>query len=139
MSAKVSLKIETAPDALERINDALEAIGQEEEWPPDLLFTTNLVLEELGLNIINHAYGGERSEFEMIITSEDSSLTLELIDSGPPFNPLHDAPTPDLEASIEDRPIGGLGIHLVKTMMDELEYRREHDKNHLKMVKRRDK
>ncbi len=139
MSAKVSLMIEASSDALERINDAIESLGRQEDWPPDLLFTANLVIEELGLNIINHAYGGGAGEFEVIIESQDDALTIEIIDSGPPFNMLRDAPLPDVAAPVEERPIGGLGIHLVKTMMDELDYRRDRDKNHLTIVKRRDK
>ena len=139
MSAKVSLKIEASPDALDRINDAIESLSRQEDWPPDLLFTTNLVIEELGLNIINHAYGGDEGELEIIIASEDDALTIEIIDRGPPFNLLKDAPLPDVAAPLEERPIGGLGIHLVKTMMDELDYKRERDKNHLIITKRRDK
>ena len=139
MSAKVSLMIEASPDALERINEAIESLSSQEEWPPDLLFTANLVIEELGLNVINHAYHGDSGEFEIIIASEDDALTIELIDSGPPFNMLTDAPIPDVDAPVDERPIGGLGIHLVKTMMDELDYRRERDKNHLTIVKRRNK
>ena len=139
MSAKISLNIEASPEALDHIADALESISRQEEWPPDLLFTANLVIEELGLNIINHAYGGESGEFEIIITSEAEALTVEIIDSGPPFNMLKDAPIPDVEAPLDDRPIGGLGIHLVKTMMDELDYKRDFDRNHLTLVKRRNK
>lgn len=138
MSTEVSLKIKAAPDALGRLNEAIESLSSQEDWPPDLLFTANLVIEELSLNVVNHAYHGEDGEFEIVIKSEDHALTIEIIDSGPPFNMLTDAPTPDVEAPIEDRPIGGLGIHLVKTMMDELEYRRERERNHLTMVKRRD-
>ena len=62
---------------------------------------------------------------------------IEISDDGQPFNPLKDAPKPDLEAALEDRPIGGLGIHLVLTMMDEMHYRRENERNHLTLVKRR--
>ena len=139
MSAKVSLNVESSPDALDRIANALETLSDQEDWPPDLLFTVNLVLEELGLNIINHAYHKESGVFEIVITSEDKALTIEVIDDGPPFNVLTEAPVPDVDAPIDDRPIGGLGVHLVKTMMDELDYRREQDQNHLTMVKRRDK
>ena len=138
MSTRVSLNVKSSPDALNHIANALESISDQEDWPPDLLFTVNLVLEELGLNIINHAYHGDSGEFEIVITSEEKALTIELIDDGPPFNMLTEAPIPDVDAPIDDRPIGGLGVHLVKTMMDELEYRREHDQNHLTMVKRRD-
>lgn len=137
MSAKVSLNIESGPDSLERINDAIESISVQEEWPQDLLFTTTLVLEELALNVVNHAYGGRPGEFEIIITSEDESLTIEIVDSGPAFNVLTDAPMPDVNAIIEERPVGGLGVYLVKSMMDELTYKREGDRNHIVAIKRR--
>ncbi|MDE2686394.1 MAG: ATP-binding protein [Chloroflexota bacterium] len=140
MSAKVSLNIESSPEALDIIVDAIESISLQEEWPPDLLFTMNLVIEELGINIMRHAYNGNSGEvFELVITSEPSELTVDLIDAGPPFNPLTDAPEPDTEAPMLDRPIGGLGIHLVKSMMDEVDYKREYDRNHLRLVKRREK
>ena len=138
MTAKLSLKIEASPDALDRINDEIESLSRQEEWPSDLFFTTNLVVEELGLNVINHAYRGQSGEFEIIITSEEQAITVEIIDNGPPFNMLQDAPLPDVEAEIEERPVGGLGIHLVKTMMDELHYKRDQGKNHLTLVKRRE-
>ena len=138
MAAKLSLKIEASPDALDRINDEIESLSRQEEWPSDLFFTTNLVVEELGLNVINHAYRGQSGEFEIIITSEEQAITVEVIDNGPPFNMLQDAPLPDVEAEIEERPVGGLGIHLVKTMMDELHYKRDQGKNHLTLVKRRE-
>ena len=138
MTAKLSLKIEASPDALDRINDEIESLSRQEEWPSDLFFTTNLVVEELGLNVINHAYRGQSGEFEIIITSEEQAITVEIIDNGPPFNMLQDAPLPDVEAEIEERPVGGLGIHLVKTMMDELHYKRDQEKNHITLVKRRE-
>ena len=138
MTAKVSLTIEASPDALEHINDAIESVSRQEDWPLDLLFTINLVIEELALNIVNHAYRGKSGEFEVIITSEAEALTIEMIDGGPPFNALEDAPMPDVDAPLDDRPIGGLGVHLVKTMVDELDYKRVQDKNHLTLVKRRD-
>ena len=138
MTAKLSLKIEASPDALDRINDEIKSLSRQEEWPSDLFFTTNLVVEELGLNVINHAYRGQSGEFEIIITSEEQAITVEIIDSGPPFNMLQDAPPPDVEAEIEERPVGGLGIHLVKTMMDELHYKRNQERNHLTLVKRRE-
>ena len=138
MTAKLSLKIEASPDALDHINDEIESLSRQEEWPSDLFFTTNLVVEELGLNVINHAYRGQSGEFEIIITSEEQAITVEIIDNGPPFNMLQDAPLPDVEAEIEERPVGGLGIHLVKTMMDELHYKRDQEKNHLTLVKRRE-
>jgi serine/threonine-protein kinase RsbW len=62
-------------------------------------------------------------------------LTVVLSDDGPPFDPFGQA-EPDTTLSVEDRPIGGLGIHLVRKVMDRLEYRRQDGKNILIMKKR---
>ena len=137
MSARLSLEIETRPDELERLSAAIEALGRQENWPPDLIFRVNLVLEELGLNIINHGHDEGLHEIEIALNSEAEALTIEITDDGKPFDPLNDAPLPNLTASLEDRPVGGLGIHLVRTMMDELHYRREGGRNHLTLVKHR--
>ena len=137
MSGKLSLKIENRPDELKRISDAVEDLGSREGWPSALVFRINLVLEELVLNIMNHGYDGGLHEIEVTLTSEADALTIETEDEGRPFDLLNDAPQPDLEAPLEDRPVGGLGIHLVRTMMDEIRYRRERDRNHLTLIARR--
>ena len=71
--------------------------------------------------------------------SDENSLTIEIVDDGRPFDPLTDAPKPDVNAELEDRNIGGLGIHLVRKMMDDVRYRREEGKNHLTLVTSLDK
>lgn len=145
MSETVYLKIGPDSDAsdtdnLQYIQGTVEELGQREAWPDSLTFKVNLVLEELGLNILTH--GGKssdrRPEIEIVLTSEDDVLTIEVLDDGQPFDPLEDAPNPNVDASIEDRSIGGLGIHLVRTLMDDLRYQRDDGKNHLTMVARRD-
>ena len=145
MSEKVSLTIDPAScpsqeQALQIITSAVEELGQREAWPDSLVFKVNLVLEELGINIIS--YGGERGgphpEIEIVITSENDSLTIEVSDDGRPFDPFEDAPEATVNAAIEDRRIGGLGIHLVQTMMDDLSYQHTGGKNRLTMVARRE-
>lgn len=145
MSEKLSLKFEPASgnsqdQVLQRIAGEVEGLGQREAWPDSLVFKVNLVLEELGINILS--YGGESGgtwpEFEIVITSEDDSLTIEISDKGRPFDPFSDAPKPSLDAGIEDRKVGGLGIHLVQTMMDDLSYEHSGGENRLTMVSRRD-
>ena len=61
------------------------------------------------------------------------------MDNGRPFDPLNDAPEPDLDSGVADRAVGGLGVHLVRTMMDEMRYRRDRGRNHLTLVKERAK
>lgn len=145
MSETVSLKFEPASSpgkdgVLQLIASAVEELGQREAWPDSLVFKVNLVLEEVGINILSYGgeSGGPHPEMEIVITSEDDSLTIEVSDDGRPFDPLHEAPEPALGAEIEDRPIGGLGVYLVQTMMDDLSYQHTGGRNHLTMVAKRE-
>ena len=70
-------------------------------------------------------------------TSEEDAVTIEITDEGRSFDPLNDAPEPDLMSPIEERQVGGPGVYLARTMMDELVYRREGNRNYLTLMKRR--
>jgi anti-sigma regulatory factor (Ser/Thr protein kinase) len=138
MKMKRSLCIESDLSELERLHDAVAELGEAGDWPPDLVYQVDLVLEELIVNTVNYGYDDdERHEIEIALTSDADVCTVEIIDDGHAFNPLDDAPEPDLDAGIEDRSIGGLGIHLMRVMMDEVHYQREQDKNYLTLIKRR--
>jgi anti-sigma regulatory factor (Ser/Thr protein kinase) len=138
MKMKRSLCIESDLSELERLHDAVAELGEAGDWPPDLVYQVDLVLEELIVNTVNYGYDDdERHEIEIALTSDADVFTVEIIDDGHAFNPLSDAPEPDLDAEIADRPIGGLGIHLMRVMMDEVHYQREQDKNYLTLIKRR--
>lgn len=134
VSAKLHLKLEAKPEELQRLTAAIEELGEQEEWPPKLMFRVNLVLEELGLNVMTHGQRAGAHQLEVIVASEPDTVSIEIVDDGPRFDPLHDAPVPDTDAPIEGRPIGGLGIHLVREMMDEVRYRYEDGKNRLTLV-----
>lgn len=95
-----------------------------------------LVLDELLTNVISYGYS-DRDEhlIEVDLTLEDGVLRVRIEDDGAPFNPLH-APAPDTHCPTEDRHIGGLGIHLVTSLMDHVAYERAAEKNRLIMEKR---
>ncbi|MCE2440213.1 MAG: ATP-binding protein [Candidatus Latescibacteria bacterium] len=137
MSARQSFRIEADLDELRRVAAAAEELGLQEDWSPALVHQVDLAIEEIGNNIVRHGFGGGPGEIEITLTSESDAITIEISDDGRAFNPLEDAPIPDVEAALEDRPIGGLGVHLVLTMIDEMHYRRENERNHLTLVKRR--
>ena len=98
----------------------------------------NLVLEELVLNVINYAYDESGHQVEVQLTCNEEDLVIEITDEGRPFDPLHDAPDPDMDSPMEERRIGGLGVYLVRTMTSEMQYRREDGRNHMMVAVPRD-
>ena len=97
----------------------------------------NLALEEAVSNVILYAYPeGTKGEVtvEAVVWNERIDFTVS--DNGVPFDPT-DAPEPDISADVSDRPVGGLGIYLVKRIMDEVSYARKDGKNILSMTKKR--
>jgi len=124
------------PDALPLIENLLTEMSEAGQWPMTLTMRANLILEELVLNTLTHGDTSGLTEVSIDLESESHSLAIRLADDGSPFNPLADAPEPDLALPLNERPIGGLGVYLVRTMGEELEYRRDGNRNHLKLVVR---
>lgn len=90
-----------------------------------------VALEEALVNVCRYAYaptGNGAGEVELALETGDSLVVAVITDEGTPFDPLA-RPAPDLEASIEERPIGGLGIHLMKSLADEVRYFRDGGRN----------
>ncbi len=138
MSAQRALYIATELDELRKVNAAIEELAAEENWAPDVTFQIGLAIEELGVNIVNYGHDDDTNhEIRIVISSNNEAITIEIEDDGHAFNPLCDAPEPDLNSAVEDRTVGGLGIHLVRSMMDEVHYQRQQNKNCLTLVKRR--
>jgi len=94
-----------------------------------------LVFEEVLVNVVEHAYVGRAGSIEIRVERETDQLRLVVVDRGKPFDPLS-REAPDLDAPMAERPVGGLGIHLIRTICDELEYRREQESNILTIRKR---
>jgi anti-sigma regulatory factor (Ser/Thr protein kinase) len=95
----------------------------------------NLVLDEVITNIIDYGYD-DQAEHEIRVTMavEGDRLTIEVEDDARPFDPLKAAP-PDLDLPLEERPVGGLGIHIMRSLMDAVEHQRRNDRNVLTMQK----
>ena len=94
-----------------------------------------LALEEILVNVIRYGHPeGGKHEIQIWLSLEQDCVVATVEDDGMPFNPL-EAPEPDLYSPMETRPIGGLGIHLVRNITDGLEYRRNEGRNRLVMRK----
>ncbi|MDE2836499.1 MAG: ATP-binding protein [Chloroflexota bacterium] len=138
MSNGLALTLETRPEELERLTAAIETLAEQDNWPAALTFKVNLVLEELVLNVINYAYDESGHQLDVKLTCNEEDLVIEITDEGKPFDPLHDAPDPDMDSPMEERRIGGLGVYLVRTMTSDMQYRREDGKNHMTVAMSRD-
>lgn len=138
MSATLQLRVPNRIEELPGVSEAVEALGREERWAQDIAYAIVLGLEEVATNVVRHG-GGEPggSEIEIDVTSTEDEVRIEVRDSGKAFDPFHEAPEPDLDADVQDRKIGGLGVHFVKVLMDETSYSREGGRNHVTMVKYR--
>jgi anti-sigma regulatory factor (Ser/Thr protein kinase) len=118
------------------MNEQLAKMCKQWDIQDDVAFSMSLALEEIVTNIITHGYGG-REEYDIAIrfSLEKHNLRIQIKDSAPEFNPL-DINTPDdLDKPLEDRNIGGLGIHLVKKFTDNFIYRRSKSKNIVTLLK----
>jgi anti-sigma regulatory factor (Ser/Thr protein kinase)/CRP-like cAMP-binding protein len=93
-----------------------------------------LACEEALVNVINYAYPDKNGDLEITCANKDKELEIEITDSGLAFDPLS-LPEPNINAPIEERRIGGLGIYMIRKIMDEVRYKRDADRNILTMVK----
>lgn len=119
-----------------RLADFIDDIGNEFCLAPDVIFNLNLVLEEAVANIINYAY--PKDEHESIYLSarmHEDSIVLVLTDTGKEFDPTM-APEVDVTLSAEERQVGGLGIFLIRQIMNEVRYERIDGKNVLTLEKK---
>jgi serine/threonine-protein kinase RsbW len=94
-----------------------------------------LAVEEVTINIVHYAYGDDvAGTIDVEIIPSVDGLTVQIADAGQSFNPLA-SPEPKLDASLEEREIGGLGIYLTRKVMDRIEYERRDEKNILTLNK----
>lgn len=133
-----SLQFAPTVDELSRACQLLEEFGERQNWLPDVNFQVQLVLDEVGANVISHGMVSQTDKIEVRIDSGPAAVKMQIVDNGRPFNPLEEAPEADIVSEVEDRPIGGLGLHMIRTMMDEVRYEWKDERNHLTVVKLRE-
>lgn len=117
---KVLLLDHSLPSRLEAIADLAREVEAVLPDRSDLAFSANLCLEELITNIIQHGLEGRTDrQIHVRMSMSDEWLEIVLKDDAPPYDPFVQAPEPDLDLDLEKRPIGGLGVHLVRQLMDD--------------------
>jgi serine/threonine-protein kinase RsbW len=120
---------------IERVTALIETFGARHKLPEAIVFHIKLAFDEVLTNIISYGFvDGGRHKITASIGLDGDRLEAEIIDDGVAFDPLS-KPSPDLGLSAEERDIGGLGIHFIRSVMDRVDYHRSDGRNHFKMVK----
>lgn len=133
---RLNLRIVNDLAELSRVAEGVDEFCAELGLPAGCAFKLNVAIEELLTNTISYGYDdSDGHEIAIDIRREGETLVTELSDDARAFDPLN-APPPDLESAIEDRRIGGLGVHLVKTLMDDVGYAYRDGRNHITLRKK---
>jgi serine/threonine-protein kinase RsbW len=138
LMAKKSYSFELKSDLseLDKLCENLETFGNRFGFSKKLIFEINLALDELFTNIISYGFkDGKEHIVKVTLTPQNDELCLCIEDDGKPFNPI-EFETPDVSCSVEECKIGGLGIHIMKKLMDEVCYERCGNKNVLNLKKK---
>lgn len=131
MSEQVEIQLKNQLSELKLLNQILTQFSRQHGLPDNLMHDLNLALEEILANIISHGYNDNREhEIRVRLSLSPGEVRAEVEDDGQPFNPL-DAQAPDTAKLLEERVVGGLGIHIVRKLTDGLEYKRQGERNFL--------
>lgn len=134
-SNRLSIVLKNDHPEVRRLAELLEQFGEAHDLPIKLVLDLNLALDEVITNTISYGYeDDDEHEIAIEIALQDGIVTVDIVDDAKPFDPL-DAPKPDIHAPIETRAIGGLGVHIVKSLMDRVSYRYEDGHNKLRLEK----
>lgn len=131
------ITLQATIENISKVTDFVDAFLDEYKCPFKIKMQIDIAIDELFGNIANYAYGDQTGEATVCVEWNEakSSVTILFIDQGIPFNPL-ETEEPDITLSVEERKIGGLGIHMVKKNMDEIEYQYAEGQNRLKISKK---
>lgn len=133
MKKIASLVLPATLDNLATFMDASARVASTTHVDPEKAFNIELALEEVLVNIINYAYEDGDGDIQLVFSIDKRGwFIIQITDTGKPFD-MTQVPPPDVTSTIEDRQVGGLGIHFMKTLVDEVAYRREGDANILEL------
>ena len=125
----ISFYLESSLSELDQLHAMIENFGLVHELQKRTIFETNLVLEEIFTNIVTYGHADtNQHQVQFSLECDERSIHIQIEDDGVPFN-LLEAETVDLGADLEHRSIGGVGIHIVRKLMDSVTYQRVGTKN----------
>jgi len=137
MSETVDLVVYSDLDELPRVIEFVRRSCHQARMTDDAIFACELATDEACTNIIEHAYAG-RDDGEIQVSCQviEDRFVIQFRDHGQPFDP-NLIKTPDLTTELSQRPVGGLGLHFMRSLMDDVHFKFDHrEGNTLIMVKR---
>ena len=136
MTSKHSLTLPNDIETIPQLNEFIDTVAEEIGLDMSLTMSLNLAIEEAVVNVMEYAYPeGEQGNVDIEVSADDKWLTFIISDNGIPFDPTTQEDA-DTTLSAEERPIGGLGIFLVRQLMDSINYQRKDGKNILTLSKK---
>ena len=125
MSDTVEVPLAADLGELSRLAEAVEDFGGANDLPPGAVFKLNLCFDELITNAISYGFETlDQAALSVVLTVSDGEVVAIIRDNGRPFDPFTEAPEADTTLRVEDRPVGGLGVLLVRESMDDCSYER---------------
>ena len=136
MSSPVEHTLQNRPEEIPKIQSWVAKYASEQGLPAEVRRALDLALLEWVTNVVSYAHdaGGEH-RIRFRFHHESDCVRVEIEDEGRPFDPLS-LPPVDITRPLEERPVGGLGIHMIRNLMDTVEYRREGNRNIVTLTKR---
>jgi len=136
MDDKLLIRIKNEISEIAKVSQIFNGFSNQHKLSKKVTNVFDMALDEMLNNIITYGYDDKNEhDIDIEIHLLDQILILKIEDDGHEFNPL-DVPEADIDSSMEDRPIGGLGIHLTRNTMDDIHYTYKDKKNCLKMKKK---
>lgn len=128
------IKVKNNIDEIATICDEVKKFCAENNISEQKAYDIAVIIDELATNIISYAYDdAQEHTFSITLEKDSKQVRIHLVDDGVEFNPLQNG-LPDLESSLDDRKIGGLGIFLVQQLSEKIDYAREEDQNKLDVL-----
>jgi len=133
MPLPVNLRLPAKLQYLEQLIDFVANCAREQGVAQNKIGEIQVAVEEALVNVINYAYKNGDGDVEVACTLDDERFIIEIVDSGLPFDFLS-LQDPDISLNVSERNIGGLGIYLIKRLMDHVAHKREDNKNTLTLA-----
>lgn len=133
--ATLQITLRNRIEDLGGVCDLVSRLGRENDLPTEILFDIDVVLDELLSNIIKYGYSDDAPhEIRVTLSANSTHVDIHIVDDGKAFDPLA-APGPALSLPLAERPVGGLGLHVVRKLMNDVKYQRENNHNYLFLKK----